>query len=151
MKTKPVAEATFEEVRLFAQVSLGLDIDERVSKKETILAKAEKAGHRIEQVIIYDMPKQSDLAPKSVGRTRDINGEECVKINVAAVEGQGGDRPVPVTVNGRTMLIPRGDDVWVPVRYAEVLKNAVMDEYEQSTKGLGDPRKTYSYPFNYVG
>ncbi len=61
-----------------------------------------------------------------------------------------------MTVNGRTMLIPRGQEVNIPWRYYEALKNAEMTEYEHvvdkdnPTKVEEVVTSSKSYPFHTI-
>lgn len=46
-------------------------------------------------------------------------------INIAAERGKGGKTPIPVSVNGTCILLPRGEPIEVPARYFFALQAAV--------------------------
>lgn len=56
----------------------------------------------------------------TVPHVYDIEDEDTVTINIPKTQTDIND--VPVTVNDRTWLIPRGEDVTVPDCVAEVLQ-----------------------------
>lgn len=65
--------------------------------------------------------------------------------------------PVPVIVNGRILLIPRGIPVDVPTPYVEVLNNAKGQQYRQTDgpagnnpMGIFKEEEVFSYPFQVV-
>lgn len=57
---------------------------------------------------------------------------------------------VPVSVNGTTHLIKRGEVVELDPAYIEVLEHAVNETYSQDENGNLIPHKTLSYPFSYM-
>lgn len=57
---------------------------------------------------------------------------------------------VPVSVNGVTHLIKRGEVVELDPAYIEVLEHAVNETYSQDENGNLIPHKTLSYPFSYM-
>ena len=64
----------------------------------------------------------------------------------------GGDQPVPVTVNGSTMLIPRGKVCEVPYEYALVLEHAKSTIYENDEiNGLQKVGEAHQFPFQVYG
>jgi hypothetical protein len=86
-----------------------------------------------------------------VGSTNDPR----VKLIIHEQQGMGnfGKRAVPVAVNGRTMLIPRNQEVSIPYRFFEALNAAKETSYED-VADEDNPRKVeriettaHSYPF----
>ena len=75
---------------------------------------------------LISIPKRIIVPPDHLGDVRII------------LEGDG--EPVPVGVNGRIILIPRGEPVWVPEAYLSVLDNA-------SHPGLFGGRPYIPYPY----
>lgn len=57
---------------------------------------------------------------------------------------------VPVSVNGVTHLIKRGEVVELDVAYIEVLEHAVNETYSQDEDGNLISHKSLSYPFSFV-
>lgn len=80
----------------------------------------------------------------------DIASEAKVSLLIHKTEGDTGSTHVPVSVNGKTWLIRRGEDVTVPRFIVEVLKNAIKDIYVQDdvTKQIVK-REVPAYPFSY--
>ena len=75
-----------------------------------------------------------------------------MRIHVNITEEAGGNEPVPVSVNGKVMLIPRGKDVDVPAEYVEVLQHAISHKYDPLPDGGMNPvpREVPLYPFQRV-
>lgn len=75
-----------------------------------------------------------------------------IRILVHRTEAVDGDEPVSVGVNGRTMRIPRGEPVWVPRPYVEVLEHSERIIYDQINLPDGQmelrPRKVPGIPFS---
>lgn len=60
---------------------------------------------------------------------------------------KGGDRPIPVTYNGKTYTVPRGVKVPVPAPVAEILVNAEETVVEWDDKAnIFHERTAASYP-----
>lgn len=93
--------------------------------------------------------------PKGSGRERD-----CVRVVIPKMDPKifpGGTEPVPVSLNGSAMYIPRGAPQIIPVEYAEILASAerfVYPEYDPEEDngrgGLKEPQVVKEYPFNYA-
>lgn len=158
-----IDEATEDQLRSFALTVLGLDIDGRTKSREALMARITEAGWAQAHIIV---PEEVQPGPaRNVGGARNtrpgksyvLDGETVeetdVRIMVHTKDGPGGERPVPVAVNGSLMLIPRGQEVWVPSRYVEALEHAeeyAYEEYRDGTGGLKAPRRVKAYPFSYV-
>lgn len=154
MKLIPMAEATEAELRTFAQETLGINIKASASL-EQVRAKVETAWDR-------DIPV-AEAAPKPTlagDQPRPVTDEQGgpkpgkVRINIGIQEEAGGSAPVPVGVNGKIMLIPRGKDVDIPEAYLEALSHAITYKYEPMEDGLGMnpiPREVQLYPFQIIG
>ena len=72
-----------------------------------------------------------------------------VKLIIHTTTEAGGKDPVPIGVNGRVMLVPRGKEVEIPHAYFEVLKNAKRFDYEPGPEGYGlqPPTEVQMYSF----
>ena len=151
MPQKKIADADAKELRHFGAL-LGIETkgDEN---KNVMLKKFEQVGFTGEFIAVEE--PEAKAAPsgarpssfRTVKGPRGVDREEvCVNLNVG--EGTHGRRPVPVSVNGETMLIPRGKPVWIPVHYEEALRNAKQFTYEESDEGLGEPSETQAYPYS---
>lgn len=83
------------------------------------------------------------------------SGDPKVVIHIPKQTGPGGERHVPVSVNGRLMLIPRGKNVEVPYRYYEALLNAMETRFEEIPAKGDKPAElkttdVLAYPFHVV-
>lgn len=58
-----------------------------------------------------------------------------VAITIFEQDGDGGDQPVPVGVNGRVYVIKRGVRVMVPRAVVNVLNDAVVTQMEHTGSG----------------
>lgn len=58
--------------------------------------------------------------------------EERKKLKVFNGEGDDGNRPVKVSVNGKAYLIPRDTEVMAPIAVINVLKDAVETRWTQN-------------------
>lgn len=147
-QTKLLADASVEELRNFAQVSLGLEI-EGTENRNVVLARMRQAGYNPDaegfRVAIFTMSEPAPTGMPEGGREKR-DGRWYQAITVHASPEEGGDRPLPVRVNGKTMLIPRGKREMVPEEYVEAIRNAKETVYNMNSHGLSDPREVPSYP-----
>ena len=166
MSKKLLSEATLDEMRNFAKL-IGIDVDGRW-KEDRIISAMSNYGLRVDnpdfEINIVEKSHAEPVSFGGVGSWRVlINGrwEQCSEgdtgarfgntINVPTEEREGGDRPIYTNHNGKTMLIPRGMDVWVPIEYVNALKSAVrelpvVDENGEISSWRQVPRR----PFNVV-
>ena len=154
MKLIPIGEATEAQLREFAQDTLGIEI-KASAKIEQVRAQVEQAWDR--DIPIIEAAPKPTLAgdqPVPVTDTQQDPVEGKVRINIGIQETAGGNDAVPVGVNGRIMLIPRGKDVDIPESYLEALQHAVTFKYDALEDGMGInpvPRKVQLYPFQIIG
>lgn len=153
IEKKPIGDATEEELREFGMSYLGMTFAAN-AKRDSILSKVKQAWPK-DEIMVSDgeeasVPDQTGDAPKPVNAEQQGPKEGEVRMIVFESELPGGKDPVPVSVNGKAMLIPRGQEVEVPERYFEVLANALMDYYETDEDGnlVPIPRKIPRYQFN---
>lgn len=135
--------ASLAEMKQYARDELGLSIP-RGAEEETI------------RKLIADADDSSAQPPKPAKVGDVIPKRRMIKINIMKTDRDGGDRDVPVGVNGKLYLIQRGVDVEVPAEVVEVLRNAVETRWEQR-KDPENPlrsqmirRDTHAYPFSIV-
>lgn len=149
-KKIPIAQASKEQLRTFAETHLGIVMPPD-AKTETLRAKVAAAWNKDEIVIQEDAPSQPQTGGSRAVPASAPNGK--VKLIIQRTDDAGGDEPVPVGVNGRVMLIPRGEEVEIPKPYFEVLKNAVKHIYEPLKDGGMNPipRKVAMYPYQVLG
>ncbi|MEQ9131099.1 MAG: hypothetical protein RJQ08_13675 [Salinisphaeraceae bacterium] len=154
-KKVPIQEATEPQLRAFAESHLGITIAAN-ARPETVLAKVKEAWPKDHIVVIGaddEGAKPEGAAPPPVTADQQPDDKGMVTIMVQRTEEAGGDDPVFVAVNGRGMLIPRGEWHPIPVAFYEVLRNAVKDIYDALPDGGMNPipRKVPSYPFQTRG
>jgi hypothetical protein len=147
-----IADATGPQLRAFAGSHLGIEFGQ-FDKVADIRAKVRQAWDKDTIPVPEDPPAAGATAGPGVDPEQAAKPAkpEKVKIIIAATEEAGGDEPVQVSVNGRAMLIQRGEEVEIPYPYFEVLQNAVMYRYEPlKDGGIGRPRSVQMYPFQRV-
>ncbi len=154
MKLIPISEASGPQLRTFAQESLGIDVREKDST-EQIRAKVQMAWDRDIPINEPDVrPTLAGDQPVPVTDVHQPAEQGMVRINIGIQEEAGGSDPVPVGVNGRIMLIPRGKEVDIPESYLEALSHAITFKYDPLPDGMGInpvPREVQLYPFQIVG
>ena len=156
-----IADASVEQLRNFAEVGLQIEVP-KTANSAVITSRLREAGFSGD-----DIPLIKVQSPTS-GKTSFGNsvfkdpetGRQMCRINIPTQEKPGGQEPVPAGVNGVVMLLPRGQDINVPVEYVEVLKNAVSYHYKpytgfnadgsMSLGGLDNPDKVEEFPFSQV-
>lgn len=154
MARKLITEASAAELRDFASLFLGLEI-EGSENSNVMKAKLTAAGYGMDSIAIPEKPIPADAAarPGSYRTFQKPDGTMQEQVCVVVQKGpeNGGDRPVPVSIIAQgygTMLVPRGEPVWIPIEYEEVLRNAVEFVYAETQTGLGDPYSRHSYPYS---
>ena len=162
--TVDLAKATAVQLRDFLTTVKGCEVTGKETA-EQLKAMLQTVGWSESFITAVDSRAPSDAAPAISSRfnrrATDRMDEEGnpiyeVRIMVQTTEKEGGDKPFPVGVNGRMMLVPRGVECWVPERYVEVLHHAqegIYPEYDPERDirgGLGDERVVSAYPFSYV-
>ncbi len=154
MKLIPLSEATTAQLRTFAQDTLGIALKANASK-EQVRAKVESAWDR-DIPVVEAMPEPTLAGDQPIPVTAEqLNIEPGkVRINIGIQEEAGGLEPIPVGVNGKIMLIPRGIDVDIPEPYLEALAHAITFKYDPMPDDMGInpvPRKVQLYPFQIIG
>lgn len=158
-----LSEATSDQLRAFAELSLGLSVPAKATTP-VLIALIGTTGYNQETIpVLGTQPKQPGklrpVAPRSAPEATQIapDGQEIVYIMISRTEEPGGDRPVELGVNGSIMLVPRGARVPVPKPYVEVLEHAEKHVYEPAFDSQGRlagmnpiPRKVPAYPWSYA-
>ncbi len=145
MKTIPIPEATEAQLREFASNTLGLELKPEY-KFVTVRAKVEAAWDKPD-ILVAETAPVPEPAPSQPQERQVTPG--MVRVILGVTEEAGGKDPVPVGVNGKVMLIPRGEECEIPESYFEVLEHAVTYRYDALKDGGMDPepRKVPLYPF----
>lgn len=145
-----IADATATQLAEFASVSMGIPDVKFRDGKAAILAKLAQAGYAEDFIEVEDAALAK---PVTAAAAVDSDGGKprkmmTIMIPMQEMPGSEGKEPVPVGVNGKVMLIPRGKQVSVPAEYVHALENArkaspVTDENGKLTGMTEVP----SYPF----
>jgi len=137
-------DATGPQMRAFAQTHLGMEFRHN-EPNEKVRAAIAQAWAKDEIIVVEEEPQ----AKKASTQREPGPVADKVRLIVQRTEEAGGDEPVPVGVNGRIMLIPRGEEVEIPVPYFEVWKNAIRYIYDANKEGGLNPvpRQVPAYPF----
>lgn len=150
-KTIRLAEASKAQMRHFAETHLGIAIHPNANE-ETVRAKVAAAWNR-DEIEVPDEPApapQEGSAPRPVTAAQKPPEKGKVRVLIAKTEEPGGEDDVPISVNGRAMLVPRGREVEIPAHYFEVLRNAVRTVYDSLPDGGMVPREVPRYAFQRV-
>lgn len=149
-KTIPIDKANERQLRDFAESHLGMTLPPN-ARIETLRAKVAAAWNKEEIPVPVDAQPEAVQAGVQAGQLRAApisDAKSKVKLIIQRTDEAGGDEPVPVGVNGKVMLIPRGEEVEVPEPYFEALKNAVKLVYDPlKDGGLSPPREVPMYPY----
>lgn len=153
-----IEDADLGQLKTFAQTVLGLEFPRNASG-QVVRGKMQEAGYNADFITLFEKVQPGAASHVDGHSARDASrferdGRTYYRILIPNEEKPGGEDPVPVGVNGRSMFIPRGVPSEVPEEYVEVLENAQAYVYEPySGEGLGGlkpPKVVKSYPFSYV-
>jgi len=97
-----------------------------------------------------EMPFSEAGTGKTNVVSRKASNEEKITINIATAEGENGDKPIFLGVNGLGYTLPRGIDIDVKRSVVEVLKNAKQDIVTQDKDGAMLHREVLAYPYQVV-
>ena len=129
MESVDITKLNLRDLRAMAKEKFGLTLPANAS--EEMIREA-----------ILDVERAKPKAKKPTG----------YKIIVHKSPVRGGDRDVPVIVNGTTYLLKRGVEIPAPPCVVEVLRNAIETRYEQRTDDRGMTElvayQAQSYPFS---
>ena len=150
----PIEQASHAELLQFARDTLGLNLPPN-TKVTTLRAKISAAwskDHINLPVTEAEETTQVGSDPQPVTAEQQVPNADKVRIKIAITEEAGGNEPVPVGVNGRIMLIPRGKEVDIPVSYFEILEHAIAYKYDPMPEGGMNPvpREVPMYPFQVI-
>jgi hypothetical protein len=142
MKQIKLDEATDEQLADFAE-SMQLELDSR--ERSHVLAKIGVAWEK-DYVLAPDFDQmiddmdgemvQAQQANRIVSRLEGGIGQNDPKfiIKIGSTEQPGGKDPVPVSVNGRAVVIQRNKEIEIPARYYYALQHAKRSSVEQDEK-----------------
>ncbi len=153
METKTVkfTEATRDELFEYATESLGLEAHHMLGAPK-LRAKIKAAKTDITEFMVR-VP-EPEVEAVVLGPVMDIDPDEMAEpiYEIVILEGKESEdqAPVPVSVNGVNLFIPRNTPAKIKHRYWHALNNAVQILYDQPDGPEGDmvPRRVPAYPVN---
>lgn len=116
-----------------------------ITRRANARAKAEAAVEKSVDTVLQDPIEEKPSERKSADKDYKYKPGEMRWITVQKERGKGGDRAVPVCVQGRQYLVPRGVKIRVPAMVAEVLMNAEETIVEWDGVDTMDSRAAQSY------
>lgn len=181
MKKIPIGEASFKQLRYHAETVLGLEpLPQNCSSRAQVIAKIESAVPGTTEIMVedaVDSPAQAQAETNTAAATvaaaqeRSERSEQAeasfhgmsakqaaahhndptIEVKALLSEKAGGDRDVPVSVNGIQWLLQRDKWVKVPYRVYEALLHAEETKYELTNSEIGQmqvsERQVPSYAF----
>ena len=161
-----IAKATRDQLTQFA-VLLGLEITKQ--NKDDIITLIKSAGYESNTicVVISASSPQSRAGgdPMQTSEVSVWSGQDefglkrarrMIYILIPNQDRPGGDREVPVSINGTTLYIKRNTRSLVPEEYVEALDHAVETHYDSNPDPVaedpfsGPPRHVQRYPYQRV-
>ncbi len=168
-KTIQIKDADFDTLKKYAVEVLGLPIKDK-TPLPALRAKINTALNGATSFVIREGDDADEPAPlpehAAAREAREIKSAfnqgkpdaqampdhgnaSHVVLMIHLQDKPGGKEPVPIGVNGRAMLVPRGEDVKIPYAYYEVLSKAIETHYDPLPGGgLSEPRFVPRYPHN---
>jgi hypothetical protein len=181
MKSIPINEASAAQLRYHAETVLGLEAINKAANRGQIIAKIEQAAPGTKTIQVDDViesPAQVQaeetkaaqtvaaaetaavvaeetkvsLAGMSAKQAAQHHHDPKIEVLIPSTPEKGGDRAVPVSVNGIQFTVKRDEWVSVPYRVFEVLEHARETTYEHTNNAIGQmevkERETCSYAFS---
>lgn len=135
-------KATLNQLRKFATSTLGLEIAP-TSNRLQVLAQVQQAWNEPEIDVDGEdsaAPASRKAAPKAAAPgkvNKDGEPDHKVAVMIHIVEEPGGADRVPLSVNGKAMLVERNIEQVIPYRYYKALEQAVEKRYDPLPDGKG--------------
>lgn len=135
----PIEDATDDQLREFASLVLALD-STKLGNRQTMLGLIQAAWPQdfiTKQVEVdalgqvQDQKSVQDILPQQRLRGSIDEDEPRVTVRIMQTEMPGGRDPVPIGVNGVTVVAQRNMDVSMPYRFYLALLNAVRTVVDQ--------------------
>ncbi len=151
---KPISEATRDELLSYARLALGMqDLAGNISRDAVLshVVTALGSADATIEVATPDAPSlQAGIAPGAATPPRAAPADEpMVSLTIHEGRDEDGKRPVFVAVNGRGILLPRGQKITIKWKYFHVLENAVQTHFSPNLS-TGEVTETSAplYPYN---
>lgn len=153
LKEIPLAEATPKQLAEFCTNVLGMEGVTYQMGRDKILAKLKTVSFGKDTIFVSEQPMQmqGEVMVPPAKDDEKLSGKKVI-IHIHDDGEEGESRPVPVGVNGRLMLIPRGEDVTIPIEYKEVLDHAKKSiPIRNRDNHITGWRDVHQYGYNVVG
>ena len=151
VRAVPLDQATHQQLVYFARTSLELDVGSRPTR-DAVVSKLMELGHDV----IWVSAAPEGPEPLPVGEVPQPGEHEThpdrerwVHMRIPPEkdpDGKPRDSVVPVAVNDRIAVLPRGKPVWAAeIFYAHLKTSCVETRYAQEAGEEGRPGLIYSY------
>lgn len=134
MKTQlPIAEASLAQLKAFAEtMQLDLGRANTEAKVRAVLAGAWSENY----IVVDDEQANAEQAIRAKPLTQKVAGpagsnDPIVVLKIAKTAYPGGKDPIPVSVNGRALVLQRDMQIELPYRFYEALQKAIRQEVSQ--------------------
>jgi hypothetical protein len=170
-KKIPINEGSVKQLRYHAETVLGLELAAVGLNRGQIIAKIEAAAPGTTEITVeaeQDSPAQAQAeqntasaaaaasvakvveAEKTVDRLAGMSAKQAaqhhndptIEIRIPKSNEAGGDRDVPVSVNGMQWLIQREKWIKVPYRVFVALQHAEETKYDHTNNDIGQMQVT---------
>jgi hypothetical protein len=170
-KKIPINEGSVKQLRYHAETVLGLELAAVGLNRGQIIAKIEAAAPGTTEITVeaeQDSPAQEQAeqntataaaaasvakvveAEKTVDRLAGMSAKQAaqhhndptIELYIPKSNEAGGDRDVPVSVNGMQWLIQREKWIKVPYRVFVALKHAEETKYDHTNNDIGQMQVT---------
>lgn len=155
LKQVPLAEASTEQIKEFAETTLGIEIHAN-SKPETARAKIADAWDK-DFILVGESEPRDDVPEPGQGPLPVSKGQMApkpgyVRVYIPQSDSPGGRDHVELSVNGRAMLVARDKNQDIKYPYFEALRNAVKAIYDPLPEGgiSTTPRMVPHYNFQLI-
>lgn len=141
---KPITEASDQEIRDFCEMQQ-LDVSDCKTRPELMGVLGPAWEH--DYITVIAKPElEEDEAAAMAEQIQGVDGsviklvggiganDPKVRLIVGQTPMPGGKDPVPVAVNGKTLVIQRGMEVELPYRFYLALEAAIREEVTQDEK-----------------
>lgn len=152
-----IEDASDDQIRSFATGYLQLELPKDCDTRAKMLAAIDKAWKSpfilVEQGIqpVAGQTEEPKRATQFIGFLAKFRDDPPVELEIGMTSYPGGDKPVPVNVNGANLVIPRGRPYVIPYRFFLALANAHHVDVTQDAETLQlQFTKTTNYPLTGV-
>lgn len=152
-----IDDASDDQLRSFATGYLQLELDDKVKTRAQIIAAIDKAWKNPFVLVQQGLQPVSTQAqapePKAqfIGFLAKYRDDPPVELTIGKTGYPGGDKPVPVNVNGGNIVIPRGRAYVIPYRFYLALCNAHSVDVTQDPKTMElQFNQTTNYPLQNI-